>query len=224
MTEDHRAKVALNEQFARVGKALANARRIELLDLLGQAPRSVDSLAAEAEMSVALTSSHLQVLRGAGLVSARREAQRVIYRLTGDDVYALVSSVRSLAQSHLADVDRAASEYRGVAGEPEPVTRDDLWRRAQAGDVVILDLRPRVEYEAGHIPGAVSIPLDELGERLAEIPADREIVAYCRGPYCVLAPRGVEVLGASGYAARQLEDGFPEWRIAGYPTETGSVD
>ncbi|MGZ8439071.1 MAG: ArsR/SmtB family transcription factor [Candidatus Limnocylindrales bacterium] len=223
MTADHQAKLALNEQFARVVKALANARRIELLDLLAQAPRGVDALAVEAEMSIALTSSHRQVLRGAGLVAARREAQRIVYRLAGDDVYGLLASVRSLAHSHLADVERAADEYRGVSGEPEPMRREDLWRRAQAGDVVILDLRPKVEYDAGHIPGAVSIPLDELEERLAEIPADREIVAYCRGPYCVLAPRGVEILGASGYAARRLEDGLPEWRIAGYPTD-GTAD
>jgi rhodanese-related sulfurtransferase len=224
MTTDHQAKVALNEQFARVGKALANARRIELLDLLAQAPRGVDALAAEAEMSVALTSSHLQVLRGAGLVSARREAQRVVYRLAGDDVYAFLASVRSLAQSHLADVEHAAAEYRGVALEPEPVSREDLWRRVQAGDVVILDLRPRAEYDAGHIPGAVSIPLDELGDRLAEIAVDRAIVAYCRGRYCVLAPRGIQILAAAGRLARQLEDGFPEWRIAGYPTEAATAD
>lgn len=223
MTVDHLAKVALNEQFARVGKALANARRIELLDLLAQAPRAVDALAAEAEMSVALTSSHLKVLRGAGLVKARRDAQRVVYRLAADDVYALLSTARSLAQTHLVDVERAASAYRGVSGEPEPMTREDLWRRAQAGDVWILDLRPRVEFEAGHIPGAVSLPLDELEDRLAEIPPDREIVAYCRGPYCVLAPRGVEVLIASGRTARQLEDGFPEWRMAGYPIEAAAV-
>jgi rhodanese-related sulfurtransferase len=219
---DHPAKLALNQQFARIGKAFASPRRIELLDLLAQGPRTVEALAAETQMSVALASSHLQVLRSAGLVVARRDRQSRLYRLGGDDVYALLAAVRSTAHEHLAEVERAAAAYRGVSDEPEPITREDLWDRARAGDVTVLDLRPRLEYEAGHIPGAVSIPLDELATRLAELPIARDIVAYCRGPYCVLAPQGVDLIRSNGLSARRLEDGLPEWRMAGLPIEIGA--
>jgi rhodanese-related sulfurtransferase/DNA-binding transcriptional ArsR family regulator len=218
---DHAAKVALNQQFARVGKALASPRRLEVLDLLAQGPRTVESLAAETEMSVALASSHLQVLRSVGLVVARRDRQSMHYRLVGDEVYALLAAVRAIARDHLAEVEGAAAAYRGVSDEPEPITREDLWARVRAGEVKVLDLRPRVEYEAGHIPGAVSIPLDELPARLAEMPNEREIVAYCRGSYCVLAPQGVDLLRSHGLRARRLEEGLPEWRMAGFPVEAG---
>jgi rhodanese-related sulfurtransferase len=222
MGSDHAAKTALNEQFARVTKALANPRRIELLDLLAQGPRTVEALAAESETSLALASAHLQVLRLARLVVAERTARHVLYRLAADDVYVVLSAVRSLAQAQLAEVDRAAAAYRGTSSEPAPMTREELWRRVRSGEVIVLDVRPRVEFDAGHIPGAVSIPLDELEARLDELSANREIVAYCRGPYCVLAPRGVEVLRATGRDAHRLEDGFPEWRIAGLPVEVGN--
>ena len=221
---DHAAKLALNHQFARIGKALASPRRLEVLDLLAQGPRAVEALATETEMSVALVSSHLQVLRSAGLVMARRDRQSMHYRLVGDEVYALLAAVRAIAHEQLAEVERAAAAYRGVSDEPEPITREDLWARARAGEVMVLDVRPRVEYEAGHIPGAVSIPLDELPARLAEMPDEREIVAYCRGPYCVLAPRGVDLLRSHGLRARRLEEGLPEWRIAGSPSRPAPTE
>lgn len=218
---DHAAKVALNQQFARVGKALANPRRLEILDVLAQGPRTVEALATEAEISVALASSHLKVLRAAGLVVARRDRQSMHYRLTGDEVYALVASLRAVAQEHVAEVEPAAAAYLGAFDEPEPVTREDLWARVRAGEVTVLDVRPAVEYEAGHIPGAVSIPIDDLPVRMAALPGGREIVAYCRGPYCVMAPDGVDLLRSQGLAARRLEEGLPEWRMAGFPVATG---
>jgi rhodanese-related sulfurtransferase/DNA-binding transcriptional ArsR family regulator len=221
MTSDHAAKVALNEQFARIGRALASPRRLEILDVLAQGPRTVEALAAETQMSVGLTSSHLQVLRAAGLVAARRERQSMHYRLTSDEVYEILGSLRALARSHLPAVEPAAAAYLGLPGEPEPVTRETLWARVHAGDITILDLRPGAEYWAGHIPGAVSIPIDELPARLTGLPKDRDIVAYCRGPYCVMAPQGVEFLRAHGLPARRLEDGMPEWRLAGYPVAVG---
>ncbi len=221
MTTDHAAKVALNQQFARVAKALANPRRLEILDLLAQGPRAVEAVASEAQISVALTSSHLKALRSAGLVVARRDRQSMYYRLSSDDVYALVVAVRSVARDHIADVAPAAAAYLGDT-EPEPITRTELWARVRAGGVTVLDLRPRSEYEAGHIPGAVSIPVDDLPSEIAGLPLGREIVAYCRGPYCVMAPRGVSLLRARGLPARRLEDGLPEWRMAGYPIAVGT--
>jgi rhodanese-related sulfurtransferase/DNA-binding transcriptional ArsR family regulator len=219
MITDHGAKLALNEQFARVAKGLASSRRLELLDVLAQGPRSVEALAGESEMSVGLASAHLKALRAAGLVTSLRDGQRVLYRLVSDDVYALLVALRRVAHEQLADVERAATAYLGDDGGIEPITRKELWARVQAGDAVVLDLRPGVEYAAGHIPGAVSIPLDELPDRLADLPGDREIVAYCRGTYCALAPRGVQILRAAGFDARVVEAGLPEWRLAGYPVE-----
>jgi len=172
-------------------------------------------------MSIALTSSHLQVLRSAGLVAVRRDGPSRHYRLAGDDVYAALAALRALARGRLVEVDRALAAYRRVADAPEPMTREELWTRARSGALVILDLRPRVEYEAGHIPGAVSVPLDELAARAGSLSPGREIVAYCRGPYCVLAPQGVELLRSRGLPARRLEEGLPEWRMAGYPVEVG---
>ncbi len=221
MIHDRAAKTALNEQFARIGKALASSRRIELLDLLAQGERPVESLAAASDMSVALTSSHLQALRAARLVEARRDGQRVHYRLAGDDVYQLLAALRAVARERLAEVEVAVAAYLGTRDELEPVTREDLWARARAGEVTILDVRPREEYLAGHIPGALSVPLDRLEEHLALLPPEAEIVAYCRGPYCVLAPKGVALLRTHGHLARRLEDGFPEWRLAGLPIAGG---
>jgi len=220
MTSDHPAKLALNEQFARIGKALASPRRLEILDVLAQAPRAVEALADETQMSVALTSSHLQVLRAAGLVVARRDRRSMHYRIISDEVYALLVALRAVARDHVPEVEPAAAAYLGRS-EPEPITRDALWARVHAGKVTVLDLRPGIEYEAGHIPGAVSIPIDELPARLAGLPRDLDIVAYCRGPYCVMAPQGVDLLRAHGLPARRLEDGLPEWRLAGYPVAVG---
>jgi rhodanese-related sulfurtransferase len=214
------AKDELHAQFARIGRALANPHRVELLDLLAQGERSVEILAARAAISVGLASAHLQALRRAGLVVSRRDGTRVVYRLAGDDVYVLLAAVRSMAGGRIADTERAARAY---LGEPvAAVSRAELLERVRSGDAVVVDLRPTEEYEAGHIAGAISIPLAELEAHLAELPADAEIVAYCRGPYCALAPQGVALLRRAGRRARRLEDGFPEWRLAGFPVATGA--
>jgi rhodanese-related sulfurtransferase/DNA-binding HxlR family transcriptional regulator len=218
---DREAKDVLNEQFARIGKAFASSRRVEIVDLLAQGERSVEALAAQAEITVGLLSAHLQVLRRAGLVMARREGARVIYRLAGDDVYGLLAAIRKFAADRLAETDRAARAYLGDADPLEPVSRVELLARVKAGDAVVLDLRPIEEYRAGHIAGALSLPLEELEERLAELPAAIDIVAYCRGPFCALAPQGVALLRRHGLSARRLQDGFPEWRQAGLPVATG---
>jgi len=221
MTTERAAKTALNEQFARIGKALSSPRRIELLDLLAQSERPVESLAAASDMSVALASSHLQALRAARLVETRRDGQRVHYRLAGDDVYRLLSVLRDAARARLAELEVAVVAYLETPDELEPVTRGELWDRARSGAVTILDVRPREEYLAGHIPGALSVPLGELGELLTRLASEAEIVAYCRGPYCVLAPQAVALLRSHGHAARRLADGFPEWRLAGLPIAVG---
>lgn len=221
MTAHRAAKAAFNEQFARIGKALASPRRIELLDLLAQGERSVDALAAEADMTLALASAHLQVLRAARLVESRRDGARVLYRLAADAVYQLLSSLREVARVRLAEVELTVATYLTARDQLEPVSREELAARLRAGQVTVLDVRPRVEYLAGHIPGALSIAPEELEARLAELPHDQEIVAYCRGPYCVFAPTAVEILSRHGYRVRRLADGFPEWRIAGLPVAVG---
>jgi len=220
---DHRAvKNALNQQFARMGAALASPRRIELLDVLAQGERGVEALAVEAEMTLALASAHLQVLWRAHLVERRRDGARVLYRLADDDVYRLLSSLRDVARTRLAEVELASARYVRDADGIEPVSRDELAARLAAGRAIVLDVRPRAEYLAGHIPGARSVPLDELEARLAEVSRDREVVAYCRGPYCVLAPAAVAMLRRHGYRARLLADGLPEWRLAGLPVVPGA--
>ena len=216
-------KDALYGQFARIGKVVASPKRIELLDLLGQAERSVEALAAAADMTVKNTSAQLKELRLARLVEPRREGTRVYYRLSDDAVTAFVGALRDLARMRLTEVEQIVRDYFEARDELEPVRRDDLLRRAQSGDVVILDVRPRVEYAAGHIPGALSVPLPELEDRLAELPGSTEVVAYCRGPYCVFAPEAIAVLRARGFDARRLEDGLPEWRVAGLPVESGAT-
>jgi rhodanese-related sulfurtransferase len=210
----------LYEQFARIGKALAAARRVELLDLLCQGERSVEALARAAGMGVTNTSQHLQILRAARLVDTRRAGTKVYYRLADDDVCRFFLDLCRLGRSRLAEVDRLV---RGeIAGDGlDPVSREELLERVGRGDVVILDVRPEDEFEAGHIAGAVSVPLDSLEERLDDLPADAEIVAYCRGPFCVLATRALEVLRARGLRARRLEDGFPAWQLAGLPVAAG---
>lgn len=222
MTTPRKTKTALNEQFARIGKALASPRRIELLDLLVQGEHSVETLAIETDMSITLASSHLQGLRRARLVDTRRDGSRIFYRLAGADVYELLTALRTVAHDRLAEVERLLQDYFGAPGVLEPINRDELVRRSRIGDVVLLDLRPRDEYEAAHIPGAISIPLDDLESQLSQLPTDLEIVAYCRGPYCVMAPRGIALLRRHGFRVRQFEDGVGEWRLAGLPLAAGS--
>lgn len=215
---DREAKTALFEQFARVGKALASGKRLELVDLLAQGERTVDALAKAAGLGVTTMSAHLQTLKQANLVATRREGTKVYYRLAGTDVAVLYDLVRTVAQQHLPDVEAARAAYLGP--DTDHVTREELFRRAEAGDVVVLDVRPLEEYEAGHIPGALSVPLDELPERLADLPDDQEMVAYCRGAYCVLAHDAVRLLQAEGRQARRLADGMLEWRLADLPVAT----
>src|SRR5829696_1768025 len=213
---DRAAKTALFDEFARTAKALASGRRIELLDVLANGERTVEALAGEVGLTAANTSQHLQILRHAGLVASRREGTSVHYRLAGPEVFELWRTLRTLAASRLAEVERLAAAYLGARDELEPVTRQELARRLQDGDdLVVLDVRPAAEYAAGHLPGAVSIPLAELRRRLAELPADREVVAYCRGPYCAFAHEAVATLREEGFSARRLEDGMPEWQAAG---------
>ncbi|MDP2623776.1 MAG: metalloregulator ArsR/SmtB family transcription factor [Actinomycetota bacterium] len=220
-------KDGLYEQFARIGKAVAHPKRIELLDLLCQGERSVEVLADAAAMTVVNTSAHLRVLRESRLVATRKEGTRVFYRLADDAVCEFFFSLRDLAGDRYAEVDRIVRDFFDARDELEPVNRDELLSRAGDGGIIVLDVRPREEYEAGHIPGAVSIPLADLKGRMASLPHRAEVVAYCRGPYCVLAPQALELLRRGGFTARRLEDGFPEWRRAGLPVATGespSVD
>ena len=213
---DRAAKQALFDEFARVGKALASGRRIELLDVLANGERTVEGLAREAGLSVANASQHLQLLRQAGLVASRRDGTSIYYRLAAPEVFALWRALRGLAASRLAEVERLAAAYLGARDGLEPVTREELARRLEDGDeLVVLDVRPAEEHQAGHLPGAVSIPVSELRRRLAELPRDREIVAYCRGPFCAFAHEAVTVLRQAGLRARRLEDGLPEWQAAG---------
>jgi rhodanese-related sulfurtransferase len=215
---DRAARTALFDEFGRIGKALASGRRIELPDVLANGERSVEGLARQTGLSVANTSQHLQLLRQAGLVATRRDGTSVFYRLAAPGVFELWRSLRALAAARLAEVERLAAAYLGARDELEPVTREELARRLRDGDsLVVLDVRPAEEHRASHIPGAVSIPVGELRRRLRELPTDREIVAYCRGPYCAYAHEAVGALRAHGYQARRLEDGLPEWRAAGLP-------
>jgi rhodanese-related sulfurtransferase len=208
-----REKDALFEAIALMGKAFASPRRLELLDLLAQAPRTVDELARASDQSTANTSQHLQALHAAGMVTRTREGTSVRYALAGDEVLSLWLWLRGAAFAQLAEVERAARDYLG--GDVDAIGRDELIARLRRGEVVLVDVRPAEEFEAGHIEGARSIPIDELDERLAELPADREVVAYCRGPFCAYAHEAVRRLQAEGRQARRLEEGWPEWRLAG---------
>jgi rhodanese-related sulfurtransferase len=214
---DRRKKEALFEAIALMGKAFASPRRLELLDLLAQAPRNVDELARASEQSTANTSQHLQALHAAGMVTRSREGTSVRYAIAGDEALALWLALRDASVAQLAEVERAAQEYLGH--DVDEVSRDELIARLRMGDVVLIDVRPTEEYEAGHIDGARSIPIDELEQRLAELPADREVVAYCRGPFCAYAHDAVRRLQAAGRQARRLQDGWPEWRLADKPTK-----
>ena len=207
----------LYQNIARIGKALASGPRLALLDLLRQGPRTVDELAREVGLSMANTSQHLQVLRQARLVETTKSGVFVTYRLADQAVDDFYRALRGLAENRLAEVQQIARAFVEDRGELEPVNRRRLWDRIRAGEVIVLDVRPVEEYQAGHIPGAVSIPLKELKRRLGTLPKDREIVAYCRGPYCVLAPKAVKTLRARGYRALSLGDGVAEWRARGLP-------
>jgi rhodanese-related sulfurtransferase/DNA-binding HxlR family transcriptional regulator len=208
-------------QFARVGKALSNGNRLELLEYIAQGERSVDELARVSGLTVANTSQHLQQLRQAGLVSSRKDGLKVFYNLSGDDVVGLLDALRDVAERHVADVERLVNTYLTVKDELEPLPRKELLERVQDGLVTVLDVRPPEEYAAGHIPGAVNVPLSELKHYLKELNPKQEIVAYCRGPHCVLAFDAVASLRKKGLKARRLEDGYPEWKTAGLPVETG---
>lgn len=222
MGERHH-KDALYDQIARVGRALSSGKRLELLDLLAQGERDVASLAEAAGLGVTTTSAHLQTLRQANLVTTRRDGTRIHYRLAGEDVADLYARLREVAGAHLPDVAAARAAYLGDGGG-EPVTREQLRRLARTGEVTVLDVRPRVEYAAGHIPGAVSVPLDELADRLDDLPDGGQVVAYCRGAYCVLAHDAVRLLAAHGRAATRLADGMLEWRLAGLPVAASGRD
>lgn len=213
---DRHAKERLFDEFTAVGKALANPKRLELLDLLAQAERSVEALATAAGLGMTTCSANLQTLRSAGLVATRREKTKVIYSIAGPDVAALLAALRSVAQTHRAETERARLAYLGGA-DVEEVQRQELLRRAEAGEVVVVDVRPAEEYAAAHIPGAVSIPIDELAARMAELPSDTDVVAYCRGSYCVFAHEAVRLLQTAGRPARKLVEGMLEWRLAGLP-------
>ena len=212
-------KTALLTQFARIAKALGNPARLELLDLLTQAERSVEELAAAAGMPVGNTSAQLRALHAAGLVTYRRAGTRIYYRITGDDVADLYRAIREVARTHLPDAEAARSAYLGSDEPAEAVSREELMRRAATGEVLVIDVRPAAEYAAGHIPGAVSVPLEDLPARLGALPDAAEIVAYCRGSYCVLARDAVRQLRADGRDARHLADGMLEWQLDGLPVE-----
>ncbi len=220
--DDRTRKMALFEQFARVGKALANPARLELLDLLAQGERSVEDLAGTAQMKVSNTSAQLRMLAGAGLVASRRDGVKIYYRLTDPGVTALIGQVQDFAASRLAEVEHAARDYLGDVAALEPVEQDELSRRMLGGQVLVLDVRPAAEYAAGHIPGALNVPHDQLAARLAELPGSTDIVAYCRGRYCVFAPDAVRLLRERGFSARPLEGGMPDWRLAGLPVTAGT--
>ena len=215
---------ALYEQFARIGKALSSPKRLELLDLLCQAERTVEVLAGLANLSVANASQHVRLLRAARLVEAEKRGLYVSYRLAEPAVCDLYRAMRKLARSRLADVEQITRHFLEGREGMEPVDRESLLERVKSGEVTVLDVRPVEEYRAGHIPGAISIPLGELERRLSELPLDQQVVAYCRGPYCVLAIRAVEVLRSRGFRAGRLEDGVPDWRANGFAVAVGDAE
>ena len=214
-------KKAVYEQLARIGKAVASPPRLELLDLLCQGPRTVEALAREAGLTLANTSQHLQILHAARLVEARKEGLFVTYRLADQQVCEFYRTLRTLAESRLAEIEAIVRQFNIGRESLEPVDKQALLERVRRAEVIVLDVRPPEEYRAGHIPGAVSIPLKELEAQLSTLPRDREIVAYCRVPYCVLAVEAVKLLRAQGFQAVRLEDGVPEWRAGGLPVAVG---
>jgi rhodanese-related sulfurtransferase/DNA-binding transcriptional ArsR family regulator len=205
--------------FARIGKALSSPHRLELLELLAQGERTVESLADEIGLSLANASQHLQTLKQASLVETRKEGLHVYYRLSDPAVFDLSNAIHAVANRRLADLDRLVKDYFGERVGAEPIGMKDLLKRARSREVVILDTRPAGEYLAGHIAGALSVPIDELQQRLRDLPKNKEYVAYCRGPYCVYADRAVEILRAKGRRAQRMLEGFPEWKAAGFPVD-----
>lgn len=212
-------KSDLFTQFARVGKALSNANRLELLEFLAQGSRSVESLANVAKLSIANTSQHLQQLRQSGLVISRKEGLKVYYSLSGDDVIALLDSLRDVAERHLSDVDKLVNTYLTAKDRLDPIPANELVEKVKQDLVTILDVRPIEEYNAGHVPGAINIPIEELQQHLKDFEPGQEVIAYCRGPHCILAFDAVAQLRQEGLEARRLENGFPEWKVAGLPVE-----
>ena len=215
-------KSDLFEQFARIGKALSSGKRLEMLEFLAQGERSVEQLARMTGLSVANTSQHLQQLRQVGLVAARKEGLFVYYRVAGDGIIRLLATLRAVGEEHVADVDRLVKLFLDSKDNLEPVPAKELWQRVKQGLVTVLDVRPPEEYAQGHIRGAINVPVTELKKRLHQIPAGQEVVAYCRGPYCLLAYEAVQVLRKKGIKARRLEEGYPEWKSAGLPVDDPS--
>lgn len=218
MSNSANPKRAVFENLARIGAALSSAVRLELLELLAQGERSVEELATLTGATVANTSQHLQKLKQAGLIGGRRQAQFVRYRLAGDEVVALLGALGAAGQAYLAEVERIVRLYFSAKDQMEPVPAAELMQRAKKGLVTVLDVRPPEEFAAGHVPGAINIPIGELQKRLAELPKRKEVVAYCRGPYCLMSYDAVHLLRGRGLKARRLQDGLPEWRLAGLPT------
>lgn len=216
-------KVELFEEFARIGKALSSGRRLELLELLAQGERAVEELALETEMSLANTSQHLQVLRSAHLVAVRRSGTYAKYRLSDDHVLRLWLSLREVGEIQLSEIERVVESFFKDRKGLEATTCEDLLQQLEAGSVIVLDVRPEQEYRAGHISGARSIPVNELETRLKEIPRKKMIVAYCRGPYCVFADAAVKTLQKRGFRAIRLTEGFPDWKVRGFPVETAPL-
>ncbi len=212
-------KLQLYQAIGRVAAALGSAGRLQLLEFVAQGERSVDALAAMTGLSVANTSKHLQALRQAGLVKARKEGLRVYYCLAGDDVSRLLSALRGVAEHRAADVEKLLRTWLAHRDELEPVAAREVLKRLKKGLVTVLDVRPEEEYAAGHLPGAINVPIERLENYLSKLPKRKEVVAYCRGPYCLMSFEAVEKLRKRGFKAKRLEDGYPEWRAAGLPVE-----
>ncbi len=212
-------KQQLFDQFSRIAKALANGYRLELLEFLAQGERSVESLAAVSGLSIANTSQHLQRLRQTGLVLTRMDGHKVIYRLADHEILELMDIIRRIGERNLAEVDQLIDTYLNDKDDLDPIGADDLLARIQAEEVTVIDVRPELEFQAGHLPGALNVPLKQLAQQLHDLPSDTEVVAYCRGPYCALAFEAVELLRKQGFQASRLEYGLPEWRLAGHPVD-----
>lgn len=223
-TPSRKFKDAIYEQLGRIGKAVSSPTRLELLDLLCQGPRTVEALAREANQGIANTSQHLQVLRSARLVETEKQGHFVTYRLADGLVCEFFRTLRVLAEFRLAEIERVSREFLDERGAMEPVDRKALIERVKSGEATVIDVRPAEEYQAGHIPGSISVPLGDLEQHLADLPRNQEIIAYCRGPYCVLAIKAVELLRAKGFKAVRLEDGVPDWRARGFPVEAGASE
>ena len=212
-------KQDVHAQLARVGKALSHGNRLELLEFVAQGPRSVDELAGMTRLSVANASKHLQELRRAGLVQARKEGLRVYYELAGPDVVDLIAALGHVAETRLAEMEQLVRSYITARDELEPIPAAELLKRSKQGLVTVLDVRPAKEFAAGHLPGAINVAVEDMGKHLRKLPKGREVIAYCRGPYCLLSVDAVALLRTKGYKARRLEDGFPEWKASGLPVE-----